>query len=149
MDELQNQVYSIDFPGDIEYIPPVRKFVSRLINGRDFSRRFAFRTEIIIDEVCNNAVKFGKFRSNEFVNLTCRIKEDGVVIDIVNPGSDPRDVAKLKATLGDAPEAGSADELSAERGLKIVKILCNSIEVVEEDNLCVRITKRKNESEDL
>lgn len=148
MEDLKTLVYSIDFPGDIEYIPPVRKFLSHLINARDFSRRFAFRTEIIIDEVCNNAVKFGKFRGNEFINLTCRIEVDRVVMDVTNPGSDARDVQRLKQCLREEDDA-SADPMSVERGMKIVKILCNTIEVIEGDNLCVRILKQKNQKEDL
>ncbi len=68
MDQTE-QVVTVDFPGDIDYIPDIRRFFSNLISIRSFSRRFAFRIEVIIDELCNNAIKFGKLHVGEFVNV--------------------------------------------------------------------------------
>ncbi|OGS36922.1 MAG: hypothetical protein A2293_11925 [Elusimicrobia bacterium RIFOXYB2_FULL_49_7] len=148
LEPVSTQTFSVDFPGDIEYIPPVRKFISRLINANAFSRRFTFRTEIIIDEVCNNAVKFGVFKGEDAVILTCRIEEGGVTIDVANPEGDPASVERLRRFLND--DLPDGDDTQPFRGMQIVKILCNSIEVKSlAGRTCVSIVKRKNHNEDL
>ena len=92
---LGDHFVAIDFPGDIEYIPDIRRFISNIIALRDFSRRFTFRTEIIIDELCNNAIKFGRLKLGEFITLSCTLRDSGVVIEVFNPGADDQELANL------------------------------------------------------
>ena len=141
---------SVEFPGDLDYVPDVRRFLSNVISLRAFSRRFAFRMEIIIDELCNNAVKFGRLKVGEFVRIGCRIEPDGVTLDVFNPGADAKEIARLrKAVLASAQDSECEDDPLPGRGIQIIKILATSIQVPESEGTLVRVIKKKNDAEDL
>jgi len=141
---------AVDFPGDIDYIPDVRRFLSNLISLRSFSRRYSFRMEIIIDELCSNAVKFGRLKVGEFIRLSCRIQDECVTLDVTNPGSDEKDVKNLKkAMLTSDSNDGTLDDDIAGRGIQIIKILSTSVMVLEHEGTTVRVIKKKNDNEDL
>jgi anti-sigma regulatory factor (Ser/Thr protein kinase) len=149
--ELSDNLVSVDFPGDIEYIPDVRRFLSNLINLKPYSRRFAFRMEIIIDELCTNAIKFGNLRVGEFVSVRCKIGEESVTLDVCNPSADPKEILNLRKAIatGGAGMADTPEGIIVGRGIQIVKILCNSIQVLEENGTVVLIVKKKEENEEL
>ncbi|MFH0919311.1 MAG: ATP-binding protein [Fibrobacterota bacterium] len=146
MTSLGEHLVAIDFPGDIEYIPDVRRFISNIIGLREFSRRFTFRTEIIIDELCNNAIKFGRLKVGEFISLSCKISDAAVTLEVFNPGADEKELGRLRRAI--AEEADSPDA-PAGRGIRIIKILCSSIEIEERGGTLVRILKQKSLSDDL
>jgi hypothetical protein len=56
---------------------------------------------------------------------------------------------RLKKFIESDVASGALDDFKGERGIKIIKILCQKMEVLEGDLTCVRITKKKNENEDL
>ncbi|OGJ86490.1 MAG: hypothetical protein A2487_14880 [Candidatus Raymondbacteria bacterium RifOxyC12_full_50_8] len=138
----------VDFPGDIDYIPLVRKFFANLINAHDFSRRFAFRTEIIIDELCNNTIKFGKPRIGESIKLSCDIQNDQIVLDIFSPRSMGVDIIKLKKAVEEKSGQKVAYESELERGIHIIKILCDDIQVFDKDDICIRVIKKREQGEE-
>jgi len=148
--ENSEHLVTVDFPGDIEYIPDIRRFLSNIISLRSFSRRFAFRMEIIVDELCNNAIKFGNLRVGEFVTITCRVRDEEVVVDVSNPGSDEKEVRNLKkAVAAGAGEAEAPADFVIGRGIQIIKILSSSVQVLDNGGTMVRVTKKKIENEDL
>ncbi|MBL8027659.1 MAG: ATP-binding protein [Fibrobacteres bacterium] len=123
-----NQSITIDFPGDLEYVPDVRRLISNLISLRGFSRRFTFRMEIVIDELCSNAVKFGKLKIGEYVTVKADIEEADVRLHVSHPTFDADSVVKLKAAISDAGDDSSAASPDG-RGIQIVKILCDKLVV--------------------
>jgi anti-sigma regulatory factor (Ser/Thr protein kinase) len=148
--EMTEQLVTIDFPGDIEYIPDIRRFLANLISLRSFSRRFSFRMEIIVDELCNNAIKFGNLRVGEFVTITCRVRDNEVVMEVCNPGSDEKEVRNLKkAVAAVSAESDASADFVMGRGVQIIKILSNSVQVLENNGTVVRVVKKKIENEDL
>jgi hypothetical protein len=40
---------AVSFPGELEYIPLVRKMISEVLRVLKFSEKFTFRSEFIID----------------------------------------------------------------------------------------------------
>jgi anti-sigma regulatory factor (Ser/Thr protein kinase) len=148
--ERTEHTVTLNFPGDIEYVPDIRRFLATIISLRSFSRRFAFRMEIIIDELSTNAIKFGKLRVGEFVTIICRIRDNEVVLDVCSPGSEACDIQKLKKTIAtDRSQPEIPFDFSEGRGVPILKILCNSIQVLEQEGYTVRVIKKKNENEEL
>lgn len=145
------QTISVDFPGDLEYVPDVRRFISNLIALRGFSRRFTFRMEIVIDELCSNAVKFGGLRVGDFITLTANLGEKEVAFDVSQPSASDEVVAQLRRSI--ALASGESDELAGllpnGRGMQIVKILCDSIEVKSDNGTVVSIRKRWTPNDDL
>lgn len=133
----------ISFPGDIEYIPAVRKFVSEVLQVSQFSPKFAYRSEIIVDEICNNAVTYGCRTDDAKIELVCDIFEDGIEFTIKDPGGDHQHIDKLKNALN----ATSEQNLDKGLGLEIVRMLSESMNVViDEQNLTsIKIVRKRED----
>ena len=41
--------YRIDVPGDLDYVSPLRHFISDVARLEGFPKKFCFRTEILVD----------------------------------------------------------------------------------------------------
>ena len=134
----------LDFPGDIDFIPEVRKFISNVIHVNKFSKRFSFRTEIIIDELCSNAVKFGHLEAGENIRLSCRVTQQAVVLNVINKRAQEKHLKRLSEAISKKTEAQPFHEMESGRGIKIVKILADKVELVQEDGTCVRVTRKRN-----
>jgi anti-sigma regulatory factor (Ser/Thr protein kinase) len=135
------------FPGDLEYIPAIRKFVADLLQVANFSPKFAYRSEIIIDEICNNAVTYGCRSENAEIELVTTLHEDGIEFTIVDQGGDKHHLKRLK----NAAKADRTDKKVPEPhgiGLEIVRMLSERLDVViNEENLTSIHIVRKKETE--
>jgi anti-sigma regulatory factor (Ser/Thr protein kinase) len=145
------QSVTIDFPGDLEYIPDVRRLLSNLISIKGFSRRFTFRMEIIIDELCSNAVKFGRLKVGEFVTVKANVKNEDVTLHVSHPGVDSESVAKLNNAISDVvtEDIGNRSIMSDGRGIQIVKILCDKLVVDTSQGTTVVAYKRWTPNDEL
>ena len=136
------------FPGDIDYIPAVRKFVAEMLGAAKFSAKFAYRSEIIVDEVCHNAVTFGCQSPNAEIELAFRIHHDRVELEVKDPGKGKdtdRRRLKLAVERGASPDAMRPKE---QLGLEIVKMLAEKLDFeIDENNLTsVRVVRRREDS---
>lgn len=123
----------ISFPGDLEYIPSVRKFVSELLVVSHFSNKFAYRSEIIVDEICNNAVNYGCRNEDAHIELECEIFEDRIEFTIKDQGGSRENLQRLKSALKN--ENAAVDETSDKGlGLEIVRMLTEKMDLVIDDN---------------
>jgi len=131
----------LSFPGDIEYIPAIRKFISEILLVSHFSPKFAYRSEIIVDEICNNAVNYGCKTEDARIDLICNIFEDGIDFTVKDPGGDNFHVERLKNALSVESDKKSDKGL----GLEIVRMLSESLNVViDEQNLTsVRVVRKR------
>jgi anti-sigma regulatory factor (Ser/Thr protein kinase) len=131
----------LSFPGDIEYIPAIRKFISEILLVSHFSPKFAYRSEIIVDEICNNAVNYGCKTEDARIDLICNIYEDGIDFTVKDPGGDNFHVERLKNALSVESDKKSDKGL----GLEIVRMLSESLNVViDEQNLTsVRVVRKR------
>ncbi len=79
----------------------------------------------------------------------CVIRENEVMVEVCNPGSDPKDLSNLKRALA---ITGIEDEVPKDvfvgRGIQIIKILSSSIQVLEKNVTVVRVIKKKIENEE-
>lgn len=134
----------ISFPGEIEYIPAIRKFISEMLLVSHFSPKFAYRSEIIVDEICNNAVTYGCREDDAKIELLCNVFEDGIDFTIKDPGGEQEHIERLKNALSIEPEQKSEKGL----GLEIVRMLSESLNVIiDEQNLTsVRIVRRREDN---
>lgn len=134
---------AIRFPGDLEYIPSVRKFISELLTISNFSQKFAYRSEIIIDEICNNAVNYGCRDDDSFIDLTCEIFENKIQLTIKDQGGSTEDLSKL----GVAIKNKMVDLKNPKQilGLEIVKMLSEdlNLEIDNKNSTIISITKKR------
>lgn len=147
MDIIFPYKVSVRFPGDLEYIPSVRKFVSELLQVSNFSPKFAYRSEIIVDEICNNAVNYGCRTSNAEIELICEIFEDRIEFTINDQGSTKENLDQLMSVIKQPidPEKDIQHGL----GLEIVRMLSENVDVViDEKNLTsVHIVRKREDIE--
>jgi anti-sigma regulatory factor (Ser/Thr protein kinase) len=144
-------VFKIRFPGDLDYIPSVRKFVSEILQVSNFSAKFAYRTEIIVDELCNNAVSHGCRSSEAIVELTCTVRPDHVEFQVKDEGGAQEDIERLRRAVdGEArvePEPAEKAPGSG-LGLEIVKMLSEELRLEIDDNdlLSIHVVRKREDS---
>jgi serine/threonine-protein kinase RsbW len=139
---------SVRLPSDLEIIPSIRKFVSEVLQVSGFSVKFAFRSEIIIDAICNNAITHGSAgNADNDVELSCIIHRDRVEVVVSDSGGTQADIEKLKeAVRRNRLGLPLPDYEAGGMGLEIVKLLSETIDIkVDENNVTSIHVVRKRE----
>ena len=129
----------VDFPGDLEYIPAIRKFISDIAILNKFPRRFAFRTEVIIDEICSNAVIHGSPSLEALVGVECHVYHDRLEIFVDNVRGRAVDVQELTRRIIEKLDEELKSGRKEGRGLKIVKLLSNKVSLVKKKGNKVQV----------
>ena len=112
MDEKSLYKVKISFPGNLEYVSPIRKFISEVLIVNNYSQKFAYRSEVIIDEVCSNAINYGCKSSDAHVELACMIFSDRIELHIKDQGGNTKDVERLRYAVNDTEKpVGSEVEM--------------------------------------
>lgn len=138
---------NIRFPGDLEYIPAVRKFIAELLQVSNFSSKFAYRSEIIVDEICNNAVSYGCQREAAEIELVNELYDDRIEFTIKDQGGSQNHVGRLQSSINSSVVA-KENNTQQGLGLEIVRMLSESLNVViDEQNLTSVHVVRKREPE--
>jgi anti-sigma regulatory factor (Ser/Thr protein kinase) len=131
--------FSLKFPGDLEYIPSVRKFISEVLIASNFDPKFAYRSEIIVDEICNNAVAYGCIRPDANIELHCMIFPDRIEFTVRDEGGKKDDIHKLEVAVKSDPRAIPVDQLEQDTkktslGLEIVRMLSKEVSFEVDNN---------------
>jgi anti-sigma regulatory factor (Ser/Thr protein kinase) len=139
---------NISFPGNLDYIPPIRKFISEVLQQKQYDPRFAYRTEIIVDEICNNAVTYGCVSVEAMVKLRCDVHPDHVELTISDEGGRTRDLQELRKAVMEE-KSKTKDPFDGHfRGLEIVRMLSEKIRLeIDDENLTsIRVTRKREEA---
>ncbi len=136
---------ALSFPGDLEYIPAVRKFISEVLQVSNFSSKFAYRSEIIVDEISNNAVNYGCHDENASVDLECLVHEDRIEFEIRDQGGSKENIDRLHSAVRAEPEDNTSGK---GLGIEIVRMLSESMDInIDDQNLTsVHIIRKREES---
>lgn len=135
---------AVSFPGELDYIPLVRKLISDMLQALAFSGKFTFRSELIIDELCNNAVCYGASIDRSAVELKTEIFQDRVEFTVKDRGGSGENIRRLQQAIAAAPLWKSGEgELS--RGLDLVRMLAEKVSCsVDEQNLTqIHVVRRR------
>lgn len=148
-----NYQFNVKFPGSLEYIPAVRKYVSETLLANNFDPKFTYRSEIIVDEICNNAVRFGCVSVEAIVELLCTIHADRIEFLIKDEGGKQDDIKRLSSALKRKTKPVFPQELGKREslGLEIVRMLSDELcyEVDPNNLTTVRVVKlREEDSQD-
>jgi len=147
MDLALPYTITVKLPSDLEIIPSIRKFVSEVLQVSGFSAKFAFRSEVIVDAICNNAICYGsKENADSEVEVDCQIHSDRMEVVVKDKGGSAVNIKRLQdAVRANRPEHPLDGEFSG-MGLEIVKLLSETIEFsVDENNLTSVHVVRKRE----
>ncbi|MBD3317174.1 MAG: STAS domain-containing protein [Chitinivibrionales bacterium] len=136
---------SIRFPARLQFVPSIRRLVSRITRQKGYGKKDSFRIETIIDEICNNAVEHGNQDDARGVELTFSIDSQKIEIKVVNV-SDPEKVEALKEVSRSLNSPSTAAEDTRGRGLTLVKMLSNDFRIdCSNGGTCVNVTKLREE----
>jgi anti-sigma regulatory factor (Ser/Thr protein kinase) len=141
--------FQVTFPGSLEYIPAVRKYVSEMLLSNNFDPKFAYRSEIIVDEICNNAVTHGCVSVSAQVELHCTVGDDRVEFKIKDEGGEKENLGRLTHAVKKRAHKvqGQVLERKESLGLEIVHMLSDELSFeIDADNLTtVRVVKLREE----
>lgn len=137
----ENINLEITFPSDWDYIPAIRRFIAEATLIEGFNQKFSYRTEVIVDELCNNAVKYGPNSTDAVIVLGCELDNDAVKINIKDSGGEDKELNDLKKAI----ESNENSELKG-HGLEIVKMLASDIRIDTDENgdTVVKVVKRRS-----
>jgi|GEM_PF-574342 len=138
---------NIRFPGDLDYIPAVRKFIAEILQVSNFDSKFAYRSEIIVDELCTNAVVYGCRNDAAEVKLGSTVFEDHIEFTIQDQGGTKDHLRRLKSAVKRRDDIKSESVREEGLGLEIVRMLSERLEVVidEHDVTSIHVTRKRED----
>jgi len=138
------QVMQVAIPPKLQAVPAVRRFISGIAKQKGYSSRDSFRIETIVDEVVNNAIEHGDLSQGE-VNVELRI--DRKKFELLVRNKTLMDKAKQLKVVIDSNKSTNPDHETRGRGLALVKLISNSINVsIDKSGTEVKITKMREDS---
>ncbi len=142
-DQLVGKI-SVAIPSDLDYIQPLRQFVADLAKAAGFTKKFCFRTEIIVDELATNAIVHGSESPGSEIRLQAAFDADNMHLSVSDQGGTGKNLDHLKrAIYSPRPK----HESKRGRGLVIVQMLSDELLLSLEDNGAtqVKVVKRRSE----
>ncbi len=151
MDKENPYVFRVKFPSDLDYVVPVRKFVAETLGVNKFSPKFAYRSEVIVDEICHNAIVHGSRTASATVELECKIFPDRFELQVNDEGGRSDDLDRLKRAVrkSDVPISELSEEKDARGlGLEIVRLLSEEVkmEVGSDNTTKVRVVRKREDA---
>jgi len=150
MDDQIPYRLKISFPGNLEYVSPIRKFISEVLQVNNYSQKFAYRSEVIVDEVCSNAINFGCKTVDARVDFFFFFYSDRLEIQVKDQGGNKNDVERLRVAVDYSEESQKEPDIFQNPcdgclGLEIVRMLSNEVELhVDENNVTtLRVVRRR------
>ncbi len=133
--EQQNSTISISLPALMFYVPLFREFVADTLLRVGFSEKFAYRTEIIVDELCSNAIRYGSHSPSARIDLRLAWNSEKIDLSITDEGGSEDNISALrKAITAPKRETSTIENFETNLGLEIVKMLSQTIEVSVDSN---------------
>jgi anti-sigma regulatory factor (Ser/Thr protein kinase) len=139
--------YSVQLPSDLEYIPPLRQFVAEIARVEGFSKKFCFRTEIIVDELVTNGILHGSQDVHSSIIMSAKFEEGSMNLSVQDQGGTRQNLENLKRAVY-SPKPPSNDRKKG-RGLVIVQMLSSEIKIDlgENGQTQVHVVKTKDPDE--
>lgn len=131
----------LSFPGNYEYIAPIRKFIYEALLVKNYNEKFAYRSEVIVDEICSNAISYGCKAIDARIELLCLIYNDRFEVQIKDQGGERKDLERLRFAVKNfeeeqkqANKEGFMDIRKECLGLEIVRMLSEEMDLQIDDN---------------
>jgi anti-sigma regulatory factor (Ser/Thr protein kinase) len=144
--------FKIKIPSDVDYIAPVRKFIAEILQVQQFNPKFTFRSEVIVDEICHNAVLYGSQTLDAAVDLIVSLYPDRVEFQINDQGGNKDNVQRLKEVIENKDERFEKEmehfKSSKGLGLEIVRMLSAEVNLkITKDNVTsIQVVRKREDS---
>jgi len=145
----ERNVLRVKMPSDIGLVPSVRTCINDFVSLCGIERKAAFQIEMIIDELCNNAIEHGTQDERKSIEVLFSINEEQIEINIYN-GYSPRaakektghEIGKNMEKWAELPNRTENDFRG--RGLGLVKTFSDSYEINSSgDGTWVHVIKKR------
>lgn len=153
MDENTPYRLKLSFPGNLEYVFPVRKLVYEVLLVNNFSQKFAYRSEVIVDEICSNAINYGCKSLDAHVEFLCLIFSDRMEVQVKDQGGNHGDIERLRVALKTEDESKEDEFKKLHKpyesclGLEIVRVLSEEMDLqIDDNNITTLRVVRKRKS---
>ncbi len=124
--------YSVQLPSDLEYIPPLRQFIAEIARVEGFSKKFCFRTEIIVDELVTNGILHGSQDIKSSITVAVKLESGQLNLSVQDQGGSRQNVENLQRAVY-SPKPPSNDKKKG-RGLVIVQMLSSELKIDLSEN---------------
>jgi anti-sigma regulatory factor (Ser/Thr protein kinase) len=124
MEEQKDTKISITIPTNAYFMSGIRDFTLTMIkNTTNFSEKWAFRFQSVVDELCNNAIEYGSAPGSDIRIIFNHKKDDYLEIAIEDTGTGKKktNAEGLKKIYQDRKEPGY--QFTGIRGRGLVKIV--------------------------
>ncbi|MBL8027660.1 MAG: ATP-binding protein [Fibrobacteres bacterium] len=138
--------FRIQLPTVLSYVPEIRTFFSNIVRQKGYSKRDAFRIEAIIDELGNNAIEHGDPNIKDPVEIIGKIYRYKIELLVINRNSSATLASDSVREIMNRLNGETSFNLNEKRGrgVELVKMLCDEITAVaDEDKTIIRIIKKK------
>ena len=134
-----NRIIKVAFPSYSDLVPSVRKFISDAVLLEGYHNRFAFQTEVIVDELCQSAMQFNLGAVGETeISFEFEFLAEGVEIRLQGAVARTEQVQKLRKAI---EESRKVKHLLG-GGMEIIQLLSTTMDVFEGDgNAQIRVFK--------
>lgn len=112
-----------------------------------FSKKFCFRTEIIVDELVTNGIIHGSQDVHTSITLNARFEDGALNLSVQDQGGSRQNLENLKRAVY-SPKPPSNDRKKG-RGLVIVQMLSSEVKIDlgEDGKTQVHVVKNKDSDE--
>jgi hypothetical protein len=132
-----NRIIKVVFPSYSDLVPSVRKFISDAVLLEGYPSRFAFQTEVIVDELCQSAMQFNLGGGAE-ISFEFEFLPEGVEIRLQGAVARTEQVQKLRKAI---EESRKVKHLLG-GGMEIIQLLSTTMDVLgDEGNAQIRVFK--------
>jgi serine/threonine-protein kinase RsbW len=145
MDANTPYSFNLTFPANVDYIPAIRKYVAEVLQVLHFTQQFSFRSEVVVDEICHNAIMYGSQSVDAVVGITCTVFDDRIELQVHDEGGNTDDVEHLKAVLEKDSLLFGNEKTGKGLGLQIVKLLSEDVQVTvgERNKTSIQLMRKK------
>jgi anti-sigma regulatory factor (Ser/Thr protein kinase) len=136
--------YRIDLPSDLDYVSPLRHFISDMARIEGYPKKFCFRTEILVDELATNAILHGPGEPNSEIQVQAVFHPDRMDVSVQDRGGTPEKLDVLRKTIYSPRPVRNE---TRGRGLVIVQMLSDELKLNMTDNghTQIRVTKLRED----
>lgn len=140
----------LSIPADFKFVPGVRTCISRISSSFGFDDRETYQIELVVDEICNNAIEHGSKNPSDVVEASCTFDRGYMKLRVKDAGGEAFNVEEiLSRNIEQASKTDLLHSLDQRgRGLIIVRKLVDRLHIkVGEDGTIVEIEKSKRDPE--
>ena len=120
--------FTTSLPAQLLYVPIFRNYVADILSMCDFDNKFKYQAEIIVDELCSNAITHGSNSHISRIDITVIIEGKKVTIEVKDEGASKENNDKLLDMVNNGTTHDN------KMGLGIIKNLSNTIDISIKDN---------------